>query len=62
MRQRANEVARRILKEHYPKPLDETQARELERLAWEMAKEGNSWRIYQPQPGWTSTTNSVSKL
>jgi trimethylamine--corrinoid protein Co-methyltransferase len=38
MRQRANEVARRILKEHYPKPLEEIQSRELERLAWEMQK------------------------
>lgn len=38
MRQRANKTARRILKEHYPKPLEETQARELERFAWEMQK------------------------
>ncbi len=38
MRQRANEAARRILKEHSPKPLDEPQARELERLAWDMQK------------------------
>jgi trimethylamine--corrinoid protein Co-methyltransferase len=38
MRQRANEIARRILEEHHPKPLDEKQAQELERLAWEMQK------------------------
>lgn len=38
MRQRANETARRILKEHFPKPLEETQTRELERLAWGMQK------------------------
>lgn len=38
MRQRANETARRILKEHFPKPLEENQTRELERLAWEMQK------------------------
>jgi len=38
MRQRANEIARRILKEHFPKPMEEAQSRELERLAWEMQK------------------------
>jgi trimethylamine:corrinoid methyltransferase-like protein len=38
MRHRANEIARRILEEHHPKPLDEKQAQELERLAWEMQK------------------------
>jgi trimethylamine:corrinoid methyltransferase-like protein len=38
MRQRANETARQILKEHHPKSLDETQARELDRLAWKMQK------------------------
>lgn len=38
IRQRANETARRILKEHYPKPMEEAQSRELERLAWEMQK------------------------
>jgi trimethylamine--corrinoid protein Co-methyltransferase len=38
MRQRANETARQILKEHFPKPLQETQTRELERLACEMQK------------------------
>jgi trimethylamine--corrinoid protein Co-methyltransferase len=38
MRHRANETARRILKEHFPKPMEETRSRELERLAWEMQK------------------------
>jgi trimethylamine---corrinoid protein Co-methyltransferase len=38
MRQRANEIARRILRDHHPNPLEETQSRELEHLAWEMQK------------------------
>ncbi len=36
MRQRANELARQILKEHGPPPLDEAQVRELDRLAAEL--------------------------
>jgi trimethylamine--corrinoid protein Co-methyltransferase len=36
MRQRANEAARKILREHHPRRMDENQARELDRLAEEM--------------------------
>ena len=38
MRQRANELARQILREHHPKVVDEAQARELDRLAIELQK------------------------
>ncbi len=38
MRQRANALARRILKEYCPAPLDNAQTRELDRLAGEMQK------------------------
>jgi trimethylamine--corrinoid protein Co-methyltransferase len=38
MRQRANDAARRLLKEHHPQPLDMNQSRELEQLAREMQK------------------------
>jgi trimethylamine--corrinoid protein Co-methyltransferase len=38
MRQRANDAARRLLKEHHPQPLDMNQSRELEKLAREMQK------------------------
>ena len=36
MRQRANEAARKILREHHPRRMNENQARELDRLAEEM--------------------------
>ncbi len=42
MRQRANELARQILKERRPAPLDEVQARELNRLATELQKRAAS--------------------
>ena len=38
MQQRANEMARKILREHHPAAVDEAQARELNRLAAEMQK------------------------
>lgn len=38
MRQRANDLARKILKEHQPAIVDEAQRRELDRLAADMQK------------------------
>ncbi len=42
MRQRANDAARKILREHHPQPLDPAQVRELDRLASEMQKRVNT--------------------